>query len=113
MVYEIGLASGTSRSEGSHVSPSVVIETFNLPDRGDGVPPEISQVRQHVDWIGLEHDFAFRAGRIISLWEFLNYLYFLLNRLFRLFLALLDFQMLEVVVVGLISGQVIISIPSN
>ncbi|KDO59320.1 hypothetical protein CISIN_1g004252mg [Citrus sinensis] len=35
---------GTSRSHGSHVAPSVVIETFNLPDRGDGVPSEISQI---------------------------------------------------------------------
>lgn len=32
---------GTSRN---HIAPSVVIETFNLPDRGDGVPPEISQI---------------------------------------------------------------------
>ncbi|XVF34504.1 hypothetical protein REPUB_Repub18cG0064300 [Reevesia pubescens] len=34
--------SGTSRGHGNHV-PSVVIETFNVPDQGDGVPPEISR----------------------------------------------------------------------
>lgn len=35
--------SGTSRSHSNHV-PSVVIETFNVPDQGDGVPPEISRI---------------------------------------------------------------------
>lgn len=37
--------SATSHSHGSHVAPGVVIETFNLPDQGDGVPPEIGRVR--------------------------------------------------------------------
>ncbi|KAK3221814.1 hypothetical protein Dsin_008839 [Dipteronia sinensis] len=32
---------GTSHSHGAS---SVVIETFNVPDQGDGVPPEISQI---------------------------------------------------------------------
>ncbi|XP_022732230.1 uncharacterized protein LOC111286494 isoform X2 [Durio zibethinus] len=35
--------SGTSRGHSNHV-PSVVIETFNVPDQGDGVPPEISRI---------------------------------------------------------------------
>lgn len=35
---------GTSRSHGNQVAPSVVIETFNVPDPGDGVPPEVSQI---------------------------------------------------------------------
>ncbi|KAL5841942.1 hypothetical protein ACOSQ3_012545 [Xanthoceras sorbifolium] len=35
---------GTSHSHGNQVAPSVVIETFNVPDQGDGVPPEISQI---------------------------------------------------------------------
>ncbi|KAJ0090933.1 hypothetical protein Patl1_14855 [Pistacia atlantica] len=35
---------GTSRNHGNQVAPSVVIETFNVPDQGDGVPPEISQI---------------------------------------------------------------------
>ncbi|XP_022755237.1 uncharacterized protein LOC111303330 isoform X2 [Durio zibethinus] len=35
--------SGTSRSHSNHV-PSVVIETFNVPDQGDGVPPEIGRI---------------------------------------------------------------------
>ncbi|XP_048133100.1 ubiquitin-like domain-containing protein CIP73 isoform X3 [Rhodamnia argentea] len=34
----------TSHSHSSHVAPGVVIETFNLPDQGDGVPPEISRI---------------------------------------------------------------------
>ncbi|KDP30188.1 hypothetical protein JCGZ_16970 [Jatropha curcas] len=34
-------ASSTSRGHGS---PSVVIETFSMPDQGDGVPPEISRI---------------------------------------------------------------------
>eukprot|EP00257_Ricinus_communis_P028041 XP_025015455.1 large proline-rich protein bag6 isoform X1 [Ricinus communis] len=34
-------ASSTSRG---HVAPSVVIETFSMPDQGDGVPPEISRI---------------------------------------------------------------------
>ncbi|KAI6679216.1 hypothetical protein NL676_033097 [Syzygium grande] len=34
----------TSHSHGSHVAPGVVIETFNLPDQGDGVPPEIGRI---------------------------------------------------------------------
>ncbi|KAG8639388.1 ubiquitin-like domain-containing protein CIP73 isoform X1 [Manihot esculenta] len=34
-------ASSTSRG---HVAPSVVIETFSVPDQGDGVPPEISRI---------------------------------------------------------------------
>ncbi|KAH7569123.1 hypothetical protein JRO89_XS06G0109800 [Xanthoceras sorbifolium] len=34
----------TSHSHGNQVAPSVVIETFNVPDQGDGVPPEISQI---------------------------------------------------------------------
>ncbi|EOY31278.1 Ubiquitin-like superfamily protein, putative isoform 5 [Theobroma cacao] len=37
-------ASGTSRGHSNHVAPSVVIETFNVPDQGDGVPPEISRI---------------------------------------------------------------------
>ncbi|XP_052488130.1 ubiquitin-like domain-containing protein CIP73 isoform X1 [Gossypium raimondii] len=35
-------ASGTSRGHSNH-APSFVIETFNVPDQGDGVPPEISR----------------------------------------------------------------------
>ncbi|KAI9192250.1 hypothetical protein LWI28_020015 [Acer negundo] len=31
-------------SSHSHGASSVVIETFNVPDQGDGVPPEISQI---------------------------------------------------------------------
>jgi len=31
------------------VAPSVVIETFSVPDQGDGVPPEISRVRLQLD----------------------------------------------------------------
>ncbi|KAF8036726.1 hypothetical protein BT93_C2442 [Corymbia citriodora subsp. variegata] len=34
----------TSHSHSSHVAPGVVIETFNLPDQGDGVPPEIGRI---------------------------------------------------------------------
>lgn len=34
----------TSHSHNSHVAPGVVIETFNLPDQGDGVPPEIGRI---------------------------------------------------------------------
>lgn len=34
-------ASSTSRG---HVAPSVVIETFSMPDQGDGVPPDISRI---------------------------------------------------------------------
>ncbi|XP_065850383.1 ubiquitin-like domain-containing protein CIP73 isoform X2 [Euphorbia lathyris] len=33
-----------STIDSSHVAPSVVIETFSMPDRGDGVPPEISRI---------------------------------------------------------------------
>ncbi|XP_021275844.1 large proline-rich protein bag6-B isoform X2 [Herrania umbratica] len=40
----IDSASGTSRGHSNHVAPSVVIETFNVPDQGDGVPPEISRI---------------------------------------------------------------------
>ncbi|KAB5551860.1 hypothetical protein DKX38_009171 [Salix brachista] len=36
-------ASGSSRHTGQ-VAPSVVIETFSVPDQGDGVPPEISRI---------------------------------------------------------------------
>ncbi|KAG8491695.1 hypothetical protein CXB51_015138 [Gossypium anomalum] len=36
-------ASGTSRGHSNH-APSFVIETFNVPDQGDGVPPEISRI---------------------------------------------------------------------
>ncbi|KAH1057403.1 hypothetical protein J1N35_035468 [Gossypium stocksii] len=36
-------ASGTSRGH-SNQAPSFVIETFNVPDQGDGVPPEISRI---------------------------------------------------------------------
>ncbi|CAK7338536.1 unnamed protein product [Dovyalis caffra] len=36
-------ASGSSRHAGQ-VAPSVVIETFSVPDQGDGVPPEISRI---------------------------------------------------------------------
>ncbi|KAJ6381027.1 hypothetical protein OIU77_029847 [Salix suchowensis] len=36
-------ASGSSRQTGQ-VAPSVVIETFSVPDQGDGVPPEISRI---------------------------------------------------------------------
>ncbi|XVE98458.1 hypothetical protein REPUB_Repub03eG0108500 [Reevesia pubescens] len=35
--------SGISRGHSNHV-PSVVIETFNVPDQGDGVPPEIGRI---------------------------------------------------------------------
>ncbi|MBA0873918.1 hypothetical protein Goshw_009165, partial [Gossypium schwendimanii] len=35
--------SGTSRSHGNHV-PSFVIETSNMPEQGDGVPPEIGRI---------------------------------------------------------------------
>ncbi|XP_021899208.1 large proline-rich protein bag6-A-like isoform X2 [Carica papaya] len=37
-------APGADLRHGVQVSPSVVIETFNLPDQGDGVPPEISRI---------------------------------------------------------------------
>ncbi|XP_011017931.1 PREDICTED: large proline-rich protein bag6-B isoform X2 [Populus euphratica] len=36
-------ASGSSHHTG-HVAPSVVIETFSVPDQGDAVPPEISRI---------------------------------------------------------------------
>ncbi|XWS70781.1 hypothetical protein CRYUN_Cryun03dG0078600 [Craigia yunnanensis] len=35
--------SANDRGDTNHV-PSVVIETFNVPDQGDGVPPEISRI---------------------------------------------------------------------
>ncbi|XP_038700064.1 ubiquitin-like domain-containing protein CIP73 isoform X1 [Tripterygium wilfordii] len=37
-------ASDSVHGHGSHIGQSVVIETFNVPDHGDGVPPEISQI---------------------------------------------------------------------
>ncbi|WCJ30100.1 Ubiquitin-like domain-containing protein CIP73 [Euphorbia peplus] len=33
-----------STTDRSHGAPSVVIEAFSMPDRGDGVPPEISRI---------------------------------------------------------------------
>ncbi|XP_017633356.1 ubiquitin-like domain-containing protein CIP73 isoform X7 [Gossypium arboreum] len=36
-------SSDTSRGHSNH-APSFVIETFNVPDQGDGVPPEISRI---------------------------------------------------------------------
>ncbi|GLU09588.1 hypothetical protein SLE2022_264400 [Rubroshorea leprosula] len=36
--------SGTSHSRSNHAGSSVLIETFNMPDQGDGVPPDISRI---------------------------------------------------------------------
>lgn len=65
MFVAIELASGTSRSHGNQVAPSVVIETFNVPDPGDGVPPEVSQVRRQFDWIGT-FIFYIHVGCVLS-----------------------------------------------
>ncbi|MBA0747414.1 hypothetical protein Gogos_004328 [Gossypium gossypioides] len=43
LVHSNDPASGTSRGHSNH-APSFVIETFNVPDQGDGVPPEISRI---------------------------------------------------------------------
>ncbi|KAK9269697.1 hypothetical protein L1049_001475 [Liquidambar formosana] len=37
-------ASSASRGQGNQAAPRVVIEAFNMPDQGEGVPPEISRI---------------------------------------------------------------------
>jgi hypothetical protein len=42
------------------VAPSVVIETFSVPDQGDAVPPEISRVRLQLDFEYSNFRFSYR-----------------------------------------------------
>ncbi|KAA3476839.1 large proline-rich protein bag6-like isoform X1 [Gossypium australe] len=84
--------SGTSRGHSNH-APSFVIETFNVPDQGDGVPPEIS--RQIVSAVLGSFGFANMAsgntgsdargpfvGHVLTRWNVDNLLEIMGNLLF-------------------------------
>ncbi|KAI4377187.1 hypothetical protein MLD38_014859 [Melastoma candidum] len=42
--FAASVPSTASQGHSSHVGPRVVIETLNIPDQGEGLPPEINQI---------------------------------------------------------------------
>lgn len=85
------------------MAPRVIIETFNVPDQGDGDPPEISQVSQQLDWKGAILFYDFMSIVLYFTMPMSQCSFFPPSRLSQLFLVLLDFQLLEFLVMGLMS----------